>query len=73
MLIVVSIPGTMILPYSAMCVCCSPAALRETPPVPPVTLLRSPAVIRLKQLKVKSKESMVACLTQHPLEDRNKV
>ena len=27
-----------------MSVCCSPAALRETPPAPPVTLLRYPAV-----------------------------
>ena len=33
--------------FWAMCVCCSPAALRETPPAPPVTLLRYPAVIRL--------------------------
>ena len=52
-----------------MCVYCSPAALRETPPVPPVTLLRYPAVNRFKlqqppppplrrpqlQLKVKSR------------------
>ena len=49
MLTVVSIPGTMILPYSAMCACCSPAARRETPPAPPVTLLRYPAVNRLVQ------------------------
>ena len=67
MLTVVSIRGTMILPSSPMCVCCSPAALRETPPAPPVTLLRYPAVSRLKlqpppsrlpqlQLKVKSRQ-----------------
>ena len=30
------------------CVSCSPAALRKTPPVPPVTLLRYPAVNRFK-------------------------
>ena len=32
------------LDYWATCACCSPAALRETPPAPPVTLLRYPAV-----------------------------
>ena len=38
---------------SATCVSCSPAALRETPPVPSVTLLQYLAVTRLKQqLKV---------------------
>ena len=31
-----------------MCVSCSPAALRKTPPAPPVTLLRYPAVNRFK-------------------------
>ena len=48
------------LDYWAMCVCCSPAALRETPPAPPVTLLRYPAVNTLKpHLKVKSREFVV--------------
>ena len=37
-----------------MCACCSPAALRETPPAPPAPLLRYPAVNRL-QLKLKAK------------------
>ena len=36
------------LGYWATCVCCSPAALRETPPVPPVILPLCPAVNRLK-------------------------
>ena len=56
------------LDYWAMCVCCSPAARRETPPAPPVTLLRYPAVntltlqpppplppLRLPQLQLKVK------------------
>ena len=58
-----------------MCVSCSPAALRKTPPAPPVTLLRYPAVNRFKlqqppppllrlhqlQLKVESREIVVLC------------
>ena len=61
------------LEYWAMCACCSPAALRETPPAPPVTLLRYPAVNTLKlqpplpppprpqlQLKVKIREFVVS-------------
>ena len=36
------------LGYLATCVCCSPAALRETPPAPPVTLPLCPAVNRFK-------------------------
>ena len=62
------------LDLRAICVSCSPAALRETSPVPPVTLLRSPAVNKFKlqqppplpplrlpqlQLKVKSREIVV--------------
>ena len=38
-----SVLGTMELLWTVMCACCSPAALRETPPAPPVTLLRYPA------------------------------
>ena len=36
------------LGYLAMCVCCSPVALRETPPAPPVILPLCPAVNRSK-------------------------
>ena len=37
--------GTTGLICWVMCVCCSRAALRETPPAPPVTQPRYPAVI----------------------------
>ena len=50
------------LDYWATCACCSPAALRETPPAPPVTLLRYPAVNTLKILKVKEFKSLICPL-----------
>ena len=44
------VSGTTLWPDClVMSVCCSPAALRETPPAPPVTLLRYPAVNRSEQ------------------------
>ena len=63
--------GTMELLRPAMCVCCSPAALRETPPAPPVTLLRYPAVSRLAlqqlQLQLQHPQLQLKVKTNHKL------